>query len=657
MERESRGEPLVVAAPGPERRLALGLALLYLACGLAWVALGRELLDQWLNAGQTLSGFKDGFFLLLSSLLVYALFLCRRGACSQPLPAAGVAQDERRQRLAAAVFSATQEGIVITDLEGRVEAVNPAFCAITGYEEAELLGENMRILKSNRQEPAFYQAMWQTLTLTGHWQGEIWNRRKDGEIYPEWLTISTVRDGDDAPINYVGVFLDISQIKTSEQRLQHLAQHDPLTGLPNRQLFLSRLEHALERSARQQGGGAVLILDLDQFKHVNDSLGHPAGDELLQVVASRLRRSLRDQDTLARLGGDEFLILLEDQRDAQGAAVVADKLLQGLALPFHISSGNEVYMGASIGICLYPQDGDHAATLIQHADSALYQAKALGRNNSCFYDEDQTRRADARLSLEAALRRGLENGEFRLHYQPQVDLLNGQLVGVEALVRWQRNDGVLVCPDDFIPLAEETGLILPLGDWVLEEACRQTQAWLAAGHGLERVAVNLSPLQFRQQDLVARIEAALARTGLAPTRLELEITESMLMDGGPADSDVARKLHALERLGIRLAIDDFGTGYSSLAYLKRFPLHVLKVDRSFVRDIQADPVSPKIVTAILDLGRNLELEIMAEGVENRAQRDFLLAHGCRTCQGFLYSRPIPAGELERYWLPGDAAGR
>ncbi|MDD3481319.1 bifunctional diguanylate cyclase/phosphodiesterase [Azovibrio restrictus] len=648
---------LAVAPMEPGRRLALGLALLYLASGLAWVALGRGMLAPWLELGGHLEGLKDGFFLLLSSLLVYGLFRCRRGGCSLPLPCIGEASDERRQRLAAAVFSATQEGIVITDLEGRVEAVNPAFCTITGYEEAELLGENMRILKSDRQEPAFYQAMWQTLMLTGQWQGEIWNRRKDGEIYPEWLTISTVRDGEDAPINYVGVFLDISQIKTSEQRLQHLAQHDPLTGLPNRQLFLSRLEHALERSVRQQCSGAVLILDLDQFKHVNDSLGHPAGDELLQVVASRLRRSLRDQDTLARLGGDEFLILLEDQRDAEGVAIVAEKLLQSLAQPFHISSGNEVYMGASIGICLYPQDGDHAATLIQHADSALYQAKALGRSTSCFYNEDQTRRADARLSLEAALRRGLENGEFRLYYQPQVDLLNGQLVGVEALVRWQRSDGVLVCPDDFIPLAEETGLILPLGDWVLEEACRQTQSWLTAGYGLERVAVNLSPLQFRQANLVQRIEAALARTGLAPTRLELEITESMLMDGGPADSDVARKLHALERQGIRLAIDDFGTGYSSLAYLKRFPLHVLKVDRSFVRDILADPVSPKIVTAILDLGRNLELEIMAEGVENRAQRDFLLAHGCRTCQGFLYSRPIPAGELERYWLPGDAAGR
>ena len=567
---------------------------------------------------------------------------------------------DEQMRQAAAVFGNTQEGVVITDRTGRILRVNPAVCGITGYSEQELVGNTMRLLRSGRHDATFYDRMWAAIRADGFWQGEIWNRRKGGDVYPELLTISTVRDGNGAITNYVGTFTDITYLKQSEQQLERLAHHDALTGLPNRLLLLSRLEHALERTRRNAGIGAVLFVDLDRFKNVNDSLGHPAGDELLIAVARRLRARLRDTDTLARLGGDEFVVILEEVATAEKAAGIAQELINRVSESFQLSGDNEVYIGASIGISMFPSDGEHAAELIQHADTALYEAKEAGKRTYRFYRAELTEAANARLDLEARLRRGLDRGELVLHYQPLVALDGERVVGVEALLRWNDPERGLIPPGHFIPLAEETGLIVPMGEWVLREACRQVQAWRAAGLSVDSVAVNLASRQFLLTDIADRVRAILAETGLPPRYLELEITESTLMHSGEA---MVAKLAELKALGIRLAIDDFGTGYSSLSYLKRFPIDKLKVDKSFVRDIPADTADSEITAAIIGLGKTLQLEVLAEGVETPAQLAFLRQHGCDTAQGYLFSRPLPPADLEKYlaesarrWTGGRRAG-
>jgi diguanylate cyclase (GGDEF)-like protein/PAS domain S-box-containing protein len=546
-------------------------------------------------------------------------------------------------RQAAAVFENTREGVVITDLTPRILTVNRAYTRITGYQEAEVLGRNPSLIKSGRQDETFYQAMWASLREVGHWQGEIWNRRKNGELYPQLLTINTVYDGEGLPSHYVGVMTDISQLKQSEARLEHLAHYDPLTDLPNRLLLQSRLEHALERAERDRQQVAVLYLDLDRFKNINDSLGHPVGDELLAALARRLRQRLREDDTLGRLGGDEFLVVLENLERPQFAAGVAQTLIQLLEQPFALPSGHEVYVGASIGISLYPDDGDTVTELIKYADVAMYQAKEQGRNTSRFYTPTLTLAANERLELEARLRRALTNGEFVLHYQPQVDTGSGAVIGCEALVRWNSPEEGMISPARFIPLAEETGLIVPLGTWVLRTACIQAKAWLDAGRPL-RMAVNLSGRQLQQRDVVQVVAAILEETGLPAEHLKLELTESMIMGQG---EQAAELLHALKALGPRLSIDDFGTGYSSLAYLKRFPIDELKIDQSFVRDIPHDPSDMEIAAAIIALARNLNLKVMAEGVETVEQLDFLTRQGCHAYQGYLFSRPIPAEAFER----------
>jgi diguanylate cyclase (GGDEF)-like protein/PAS domain S-box-containing protein len=546
-------------------------------------------------------------------------------------------------RQAAAVFENTREGVVITDLTPGILTVNRAYVRITGYEEAEVLGCNPSLLKSGRQDETFYQALWASLREVGHWQGEIWNRRKNGEIYPQLLTINTVNDAEGLPSHYVGVMTDISQLKQSEARLEHLAHYDPLTDLPNRLLLRSRLEHALERAERDRQQVAVLYIDLDRFKNVNDSLGHPVGDELLAALARRLRQRLREDDTLGRLGGDEFLVELENLERTQFAASVAQTLIQLLEQPFTLPSGHEVYVGASIGISLYPDDGDTVTELIKNADVAMYQAKEQGRNTARFYTPTLTVAANERLELEARLRRALANGEFVLHYQPQVDTRSGAVIGCEALVRWNSPEEGMISPARFIPLAEETGLIVPLGTWVLRTACIQAKAWLDAGKPL-RMAVNLSGRQLQQRDVVQRVAAILEETGLPAEYLKLELTESMIMGQG---EQAAELLHALKSLGPRLSIDDFGTGYSSLAYLKRFPIDELKIDQSFVRDIPHDPNDMEIAAAIIALARNLNLKVMAEGVETAEQLDFLTRQGCHAYQGYLFSQPVPAEAFER----------
>jgi len=556
-------------------------------------------------------------------------------------------ESEAQLRRAAAVFTNTQEGVSVTDIHGIILTVNPAFRAITGYDDKDLLGADIALLQSGRHDASFYQRISQTIAEDGFWQGEIWNRRKNGEIFPAWLTISPVCDEQGQAFNYVSTFTDISRIKQSERQLEHLAHHDPLTNLPNRLLLRSRLDHAIDRMERNGGQGALLFLDLDRFKNVNDSLGHPVGDTLLQMVAERLLARLRDTDTLARLGGDEFAVLIEDLPNPQEAASVAQSLIEEMKRPFTLPDGYRLYIGTSVGISIFPDDGRASDPIIRNADAALYQAKGGGRGTFRYYTEALTIAANARVKLEAQLRRGLEQHEFLLHYQPLVSMADGRITGVEALVRWQSPTDGLVPPARFIPLAEENGLIIPLGNWVLRTACRQMKVWLDAGHPLSIMAVNLSSVQFGQADIADTVAAAVLDSGIPAQCLELEITESGLMEFGP---DAEAKLAALKTLGVRLAIDDFGTGYSSLAYLKRFPIDKLKVDQSFVRDIPNDTAAIEIAAAVVALGKTLHLEVLAEGVETEAQRTLLQTLGCNTAQGYLFDRPLSSADLAAKWL-------
>lgn len=562
----------------------------------------------------------------------------------------GTVQDITEQKLAeeglkqaAAVFENTADGVLIADAENRIVAVNRAFTAITGYRADEVIGRTPRLLSSGRHDREFYQRMWTAVREHGHWQGEIWNQRKNGEQFPELLTLSVVRDADGRITNYVGVFSDISHMKRTEEQLAHLAHYDALTDLPNRVLLRLRLEHGVERARRSGERLAVLFIDIDRFKNVNDSLGHPVGDELLVEIARRLRARIRAEDTLARLGGDEFVILLDRIHRIEDVATFAHEIIELLNQPFQLPSAPEVFVGASVGISLYPDDTGDATQLVRNADAALYLAKEAGRNVYRFYTSDLTRAAQERLALESALRRALERGEFVLHYQPVIEVTSGRVIGAEALVRWAHPSEGMIPPLRFIPVAEDTGLIAPLGEWVLEAACRQGRAWADAGHPLA-MAVNLSSRQFRSADLLARVRAILERTGFPASRLELEITESTVMESGERALDILRDLKAL---GVRLLIDDFGTGYSSLAYLKRFPVSALKIDRSFVCDIAEDDNDRMIVATIVAMAHQLGLSVVAEGVENGGQFAFLKGLGCDACQGYLVGRPMAAEAFDR----------
>jgi diguanylate cyclase (GGDEF)-like protein/PAS domain S-box-containing protein len=552
---------------------------------------------------------------------------------------------EERLRQSAAVFESTLEGVMITDAKGRITAINRAFTSITGYREEEVLGRDPHLLASGKHNTDFYRLMWRSIRDTGGWQGEIWNRRRNGETYPQWLSISAVRDENKTLTNYVGVFSDVSHIKESQQKLEHLSHYDPLTDLPNRRLLLSRLEHSLEQARRHSDRMALLFLDLDRFKDINDSLGHPAGDELLKQIAARMRSRLRDEDTLARLGGDEFVLLLEHLVRPESGASVAQTILEVVSTPFVLAS-REIYVTASIGISLYPDDARDVTGLMRNADTALYQAKAHGRNTYRFYTEALTRAAYDRLSLEGRLRRALEREEFEVFYQPQIAIRGGAMVGVEALVRWRCPDEGLIAPERFISLAEETGLILPLGDWVLRTACQQLRAWLYRGWGPVRLAVNLSARQFEQGDLAQRVKSILDETDVPPNAMELELTESVLMSQAER---AVRTVRGLKDLGVRLAVDDFGTGYSSLAYLKRFTVDILKIDRSFVRDIPEDRNDAAIVATIIAMAKTLGIGVVGEGVETQHQLDYLRQQGCDLYQGYLVCPPVDAADLARRW--------
>ncbi|MDZ7748987.1 MAG: PAS domain S-box protein [Halofilum sp. (in: g-proteobacteria)] len=548
---------------------------------------------------------------------------------------------ERRLREAAAVFANTADGVFVTDVEGTVRDVNRAFTTITGFGRAEVVGANPRMWKSQHHDSEYYRAMWRALSEHGQWRGEIWNRRRDGSSYPAWLSVSRVLDEEGMVSGYVAVFSDISTVKDAEARLDHLAHHDPLTDFPNRLLLNHRLEHAIQRAPRSNNVLALVFIDLDRFKHVNDSLGHTQGDALLRQAAQRLSSCIRGEDTVARIGGDEFTLLLETVNGRDGCRVVTEKVIERFAAPFDVG-GHEVHVTPSLGIALYPDNGTEADTLLRNADAAMYQAKREGGDTYAFYTQALTARAFERVRLETSLRRVLERGELALHYQPQLDMRTGALVGAEALLRWEHPEMGVIGPDRFIPVAEETGMIVPIGAWVLNEACRAARAWLDAGVGLEHVAVNVAGPQIRRGDLVSAVRQALEQSGLPAERLELEVTEGFIMEQAERSLDV---LHDLRALGVRLAIDDFGTGYSSLAYLKRLPIDVLKIDQSFVRDLPDDGNAVGICRAVIALACNLDLEVIAEGVETAAQRDFLLAGGCHRAQGYLFGRPAPTGEL------------
>jgi diguanylate cyclase (GGDEF)-like protein/PAS domain S-box-containing protein len=557
--------------------------------------------------------------------------------------------NEEELRIAAATFM-TQEGTLVTDSRGVILRVNPSFTDITGYTADEVIGCTPALLRSNRHDAAFYRTMWAELLTRGRWQGEIVNRRKNGEAYPEWLTITAVKDAGGATTHYVGVFQDITARKAAEDEIRNLAFYDPLTHLPNRRLLLDRLQQAVAATSRNSRYGALLFLDLDNFKMLNDSLGHDIGDQLLIDVAARLLANVREGDTVARLGGDEFVVMIEDLSEAAGEAaaqaeVTASKILSTLSRPYQLK--NQEYHGSSsIGVAMFRGRDAGIDEVLKRADLAMYQAKAAGRNTLRFFDPAMQASINQRSVLEGELHRALADREFVLYYQPQVDC-SDHCVGVEALIRWNHPRRGLVAPAEFISLAEESGLIQPIGHWVVEQASERLAAW--AGDPLTAnlvMSVNVSAKQFRQTDFIDHLRATIRRSGAVPSRLKLEITESLLL----ADVDDAiAKMLALRGLGVGFVLDDFGTGYSSLSYLKRLPLDQVKIDRSFVNDVLTDPNDAAICRAVIALGKSLGLGVTAEGVETPEQWQLLRSEGCQYVQGYLHARPM-AEEALLVWL-------
>jgi len=546
------------------------------------------------------------------------------------------AEDKLRQ--AAVVVDNTAEAILISDANNKIISVNKAFTDITGYTQEEVLGLNPSILKSDRHDAEFYAAMWRSVTQTGRWQGEVWDRRKNDECFPAWQTITQVYDEDGTMTNYVSVFSDISCIKQSQAELDFLAHHDPLTHLPNRMLFNDRLTQAIRRARRERHKIAVLFLDLDRFKNINDSLGHAVGDKLIQLAGQRIKGMMREGDTVARLGGDEFVVTMEELNDSQDVVVVARKLKNAFQGSFNVGE-HDLHVSLSMGISLYPQDGEDGDTLIKNADTAMYRAKEDGRNNFQFYTSELTTSIFQRLTLETELRQALKADEIDVHFQPQYSLENGEMVCVEALARWHHPSKGLLLPARFITIAEESGLILPLGELVMRKSCRQMQQWLQAGYAIQRMAVNVSAVQLQRGSFVEMVKAVLAETNLAPHYLELEITESVIMK---KEGWGIKTLNQLQEMGIRLTIDDFGTGFSSLSYLKRLPVKKIKIDQSFVHDIPDDSNGVAITQAIVAMSESLQFIVVAEGVETKAQHTLLKSLGCHEAQGNLFQHAVSA---------------
>jgi len=554
-------------------------------------------------------------------------------------------QSEKQLLLAQQVFDTTTEAIMVADADENIISVNPAFTKITGYEKEEVIGKAPRLLQSGKHNDLFYKQMWHDLIQDGHWSGEIWNRKKSGELYPEWLSIAVIYDRKGNVEQYVSIFSDITQHKEAEQLIEYQANYDALTGLPNRNLFNDRLSTSLKVAQRENSCLALLFLDLDRFKWINDTLGHRAGDILLKETATRLTSVLRQSDSVSRLGGDEFTVILTDLDNELDSELIAEKILAQLALPFNLDE-QEVYVTGSIGITVFPSDGDTAERLYQNADNAMYAAKEAGRNQFSFFTAEMQKQAETRLILLNELRQAIENKEFELYYQAVIDIKDNSLSSAEALIRWNHPQRGIVGPFDFIPLAEETGLIQPLGAWVVEQALQQLKQWNDAGHRMH-IAVNKSSKQFHNDECAIDLYGRMQELGIDSSQLTVEITETVLME---EQESTLQLLQDYRQAGISVSLDDFGTGYSSLSYLRKFPFDVIKIDRSFVMDVTENEDDSSLVEAIILMGHKLGLRVVAEGVETRQQRDFLKDKNCDLLQGYFYSRPIPAKEFEQRFI-------
>ena len=619
------------------------------AFGSRTLTLNVEASERWLADNRARA---QGFilplgFLLTGLLLIPLWILPKRSEQARWLEASRHEDVEQRRRaeLWANKLSLAVEqnpaSVFIADLERRIEYVNDSFVESTGYPRSEIIGQDTRILRPDTEDDTPYELMWEAAQHGRKWQGEFQTRRRDGSQFWERVLMSPLKDADGRVMSCVVIKEDITEREEARQRIEQLAFHDALTGLPNRLLLRDRFGRVQALASRMHSRVAMMYLDLDRFKTINDSLGHPIGDILLQDVVARLKTCVRESDTISRQGGDEFIILLGDVRDGDAVSRVADKIHQRMAEPFEVE-GHLLSTSFSIGVALFPDDGEDFDLLLQKADTAMYHAKEAGRNAHRFFTEQMNEKAVERLQLETRLRMALENKEFVLHYQPQIDLCSGAIIGVEALIRWRCPEGELISPGRFIPVAEESGLIVPIGNWVLGEACRQTREWQKAGLAPFVVAVNLSAAQFRRHDLINNVINALVLSDLDSQWLELELTESIMIRDAEATLDTVRRLKAL---GVKLSVDDFGTGYSSLAYLKRFAVDKLKIDQSFVRDLVGDPEDAAIVRAIIQMAHSLKLKTIAEGVESEAQSELLREFQCDEIQGYWLTRPMPADEL------------
>ena len=626
-------------------RDAMRAALLYGLLSVLWLFLTDHLLNSFLGDSAQLAHWQRVNSYVWVGVSAGLIFLARARLFSFLGMGARLRRqrlDQERLRQAAVVFDCTREGVLVSDHNGVIVHVNPALVKITGYAPEEVLGQRPNMFKSGHHGPEFYQAVFESLEKTGEWHGEIWNRRKSGEIYPQWQTIRAVRDNKDQITHYVAVFSDISAIKNTQSELMRLAHHDPLTDLPNRLLFTDRAEQALAYAQRHKSGCALLMIDLDHFKIINDSMGHNVGDLLLKAVGERLTAVFGKGFTVARLGGDEFAVLVENCTQVAQAAGFAQQVLEVMKGAFIIET-HQLFISASVGISLYPNDALNAEQLLRNADSALFKAKSAGREGYALYTEELTAHAQYRIEVASDLRRALEQQELRVYFQPVHDLTTSRMVGVEALVRWQHPQRGLVAPGEFIPIAERTGLIAEIDAWVLEQACWQMCQWQAAGVDLSFVAVNISSRLFARPELYQLVSTVLADTGLNPALLELEVTESAVMD----NSEVAlEQMHRLRELGLRLAIDDFGTGFSSLLRLKRLPVQKLKIDQGFVAGLPGDDDDVAIVRAVIALAQSMGMQVHAEGIEYVEQAQFLLDHHCDLGQGYWFGRPMPARDLD-----------
>ena len=626
-------------------RDALRTALLYGLLSVFWLLTTDHLLNSYFDDSaqlahwQLINGYVFAFF---SAVLIFFARARLFGFLGMSPGLKRQRQDQERLRQAAVVFDCTREGVLVTDSRGVIVHVNRALVEITGYSAEEVLGHRPNMFKSGRHGPAFYEAIFKSIDESGDWHGEIWNRRKSGEIYPQWQTVRSITDDKGQVTHYVAVFSDISAIKNSQSELARLVHHDPLTDLPNRLLFTDRTEQALASAQRHQTGCALLMVDLDHFKIINDSLGHNVGDLLLKAVADRLQRVFGKGFTVARLGGDEFAVLVDNCPQVAHAANAAQQVLEVMKGAFDVDK-HQLFISASIGISVFPKDALNAEQLLRNADSALFKAKSTGREGYALYTEELTAHAQYRIEVAGDLRRALEQHELRVYYQPVHDLQTSRLIGVEALVRWEHPLRGLLSPGEFIPIAERTGLIAEIDAWVLEQACWQMVQWQATGLKLSFVAVNISSRLFARPELYTLVSTVLADTGLDPALLELEVTESAVMD----NSQVAlEQMHRLRALGLRLAIDDFGTGFSSLLRLKRLPVQKLKIDQGFVAGLPGDNDDVAIVRAVIALGQSMGLQVHAEGIEQVEQARFLLDLNCNLGQGYWFGRPMPATELD-----------